>query len=53
MAHAVATPEGPLFSPDEQRKFDAAIADILTHYPPDRKSAAMLPALRVVQSMKG
>ena len=28
-------------------------AEILTHYPADRKSAAMLPALRLVQSMKG
>jgi NADH-quinone oxidoreductase subunit E len=43
----------PLFAPDEQKKFDAQIAELLTHYPPDRKSAAMLPALRVLQSMKG
>ena len=43
----------PLFSPDERQKFDAAISEILTHYPPDRKSAAMLPALRVLQSLKG
>lgn len=43
----------PLFTPDEQKKFDAAIAELLTHYPPDRKSAAMLPALRVLQELKG
>lgn len=45
--------EGPLFTPDEQKKFDSDLAEILTHYPPDRKSAAMLPALRLLQSMKG
>ncbi len=43
----------PLFSPDEQQKFDAALAEIFTHYPSDRKSAAMMPALRLLQSMKG
>ena len=42
-----------LFTPEEQRRFDAGIADLLTHYPPDRKSAAMLPALRLLQSLKG
>jgi NADH-quinone oxidoreductase subunit E len=42
-----------LFTPEEQRKFDAGIAELLTHYPPDRKSAAMLPALRLLQSLKG
>jgi len=43
----------PLFTPDEQKKFDAQIAELLTHYPSDRKSAAMLPALRLLQSIKG
>jgi NADH-quinone oxidoreductase subunit E len=42
-----------LFTPDEQKKFDQDLAEILTHYPPERKSAAMLPALRLVQTMKG
>jgi NADH-quinone oxidoreductase subunit E len=42
----------PLFSADEQKKFDEGIAEILTHYPADRKSAAMLPALRLLQEMK-
>jgi NADH-quinone oxidoreductase subunit E len=42
----------PLFTADEQKKFDAGIADLLSHYPPDRKSAAMLPALRLLQSIK-
>ena len=43
----------PLFSPEEQKKFDEGIAELLTHYPNDRKSAAMLPALRLLQTMKG
>ncbi len=43
----------PLFTPEEQRKFDAGLAEILSHYPEDRKSAAMLPVLRLIQSMHG
>ena len=43
----------PLFTAQEQSKFDADIAELLSHYPSDRKSAAMLPALRVLQTMKG
>lgn len=43
----------PLFTPEEQTQFDQRIAELLTHYPPDRKSAAMLPALRVLQDLKG
>ncbi|MFZ5441858.1 MAG: NADH-quinone oxidoreductase subunit NuoE [Myxococcota bacterium] len=43
----------PLFTAAEQQKFDAGIAELLSHYPPDRKSAAMLPALRLLQTMKG
>ncbi len=43
----------PLFTPEEQKKFDAEIAEILSHYPADRKSAAMLPALRLLQELKG
>jgi NADH-quinone oxidoreductase subunit E len=42
-----------LFSAEEQTKFDSALSEILSHYPPDRKSAAMLPALRLLQAMKG
>ena len=44
---------GPLFTPEEQKKFDADLSEILSHYPEDRKSAAMLPALRLLQSIKG
>jgi NADH-quinone oxidoreductase subunit E len=43
----------PLFTPEEQKKFDAEIADLLSRYPEDRKSAAMLPALRLLQELKG
>ncbi len=42
----------PLFTADERKKFDAGIAELLSHYPVDRKSAAMLPALRLLQSIK-
>jgi len=43
---------GP-FSVDEQTRFDSELARILTHFPADRKSAAMLPALHLLQSIKG
>ncbi len=43
----------PFFSADEQRTFDAQLSEILSHYPSDRKSAAMLPALRILQDLKG
>lgn len=42
----------PLFTVEEQQKFDTGLAEILSHYPSDRKSAAMLPALRLMQSLK-
>lgn len=53
MASSSADGPGALFTPDEQRNFDRDLAEILTHYPEDRKSAAMLPALRLLQTMKG
>ena len=43
----------PLFTPAEQKRFDDEIAVLLSHYPNDRKSASMLPALRVLQTIKG
>ncbi|MHB8878963.1 MAG: NADH-quinone oxidoreductase subunit NuoE family protein [Myxococcaceae bacterium] len=43
----------PLFCAEEQQKFDTDLAEILSHYPADRKSAAMLPALRLLQTLKG
>jgi NADH-quinone oxidoreductase subunit E len=45
--------KAPLFSPQEQKKFDDELSAILSNYPADRKSAAMLPALRLLQSIKG
>ncbi len=41
------------FTPDQQRRFDTEIADLLKRYPPERKQAAMLPALRLVQELVG
>src|SRR5262245_34883145 len=43
----------PLFTSETQKTFDSEIAKILARYPPDRKSAAMLPALRLLQDMVG
>lgn len=43
----------PLFTPEQQQSFDRKVAELLTHYPDDRKSAAMLPVLRLLQEMKG
>jgi NADH-quinone oxidoreductase subunit E len=41
------------FNPDQQRRFDTEIAELLKRYPPERKQAAMLPALRLVQELVG
>ncbi|MBX7101731.1 MAG: NAD(P)H-dependent oxidoreductase subunit E [Myxococcaceae bacterium] len=42
-----------LFTADERARFDAGLSELLSHYPADRKRAAMLPVLRLVQSLKG
>src|SRR5262249_7199257 len=41
------------FSAEERARFDAELAAILTHFPADRKGAAMLPALHLLQEIKG
>jgi NADH-quinone oxidoreductase subunit E len=41
------------FSAEEAQRLTAGIAKILERYPPDRKSAAMLTALRLLQEIKG
>jgi NADH-quinone oxidoreductase subunit E len=41
-----------LFNAEEQKQFDEGISALLKRYPNDRKSAAMLPALRLLQSLK-
>jgi NADH-quinone oxidoreductase subunit E len=38
---------------DEVERFDRELADIVKRYPPDRKVAAMLPALRLGQEIVG
>lgn len=43
----------PLFTSEEQKKFDEGVAKWLARYPADRKSAAMLPVLRLLQEIKG
>src|SRR3954462_12367899 len=42
-----------LFTSEEAKKFDQELDELLSHYPTDRKSAAMLPALRRLQELKG
>jgi NADH-quinone oxidoreductase subunit E len=41
------------FSVEEQERFEAGLAEILPHFPPDQKGAAMLPALHLLQAIKG
>lgn len=41
------------FDADQQARFDREIAELLTHYPSDRKQAAMMMALRLVQELVG
>ena len=41
------------FDASQQARFDTEIAKLLTHYPPDRKQAAMMGALRLVQELVG
>jgi len=40
-------------SASEREKLDSGLAEIFTHYPSDQKAAAMLPALRLLQSIRG
>lgn len=42
-----------LFTAEEQKRFDTELAEILKAYPNDRHEAAMLPALRLLQGIKG
>jgi len=49
----MSTSEKALFTAEEQKRFDAELAEILKHYPNDRHEAAMLPALRLLQGIKG
>jgi len=42
-----------LFSPDELRDFDEELERLLSKYPPERKQAALIPALHAVQRRKG
>jgi NADH-quinone oxidoreductase subunit E len=44
---------GPAFTAEQQSRFDREIAELVTHFPDDRKQAALLPALWLVQNMLG
>ena len=41
------------FNPSEQKTFDEKTAKIFQRYPPERKSAALIPALHVAQELHG
>jgi NADH-quinone oxidoreductase subunit E len=41
------------FTPDEQKRFDAEAAKIFPKYPPERRSAALIPILHLAQNLHG
>jgi len=41
------------FTPDQQKVFDAQVGKIIARYPPERKSAALIPVLHVAQNIHG
>jgi NADH-quinone oxidoreductase subunit E len=41
------------FNEEQQSRFDEALTPVLARYPADRKSAALLPALRLAQQILG
>lgn len=43
----------PTLTSAQIQRFDSEMAVVLSHYPADRKQAAMLPALRLMQDMLG
>ncbi len=43
----------PTLSPEQIKRFDHEMAELLPRYPSDRKQAAMLPALHLMQEMLG
>jgi NADH-quinone oxidoreductase subunit E len=43
----------PQLTPEQIRRFDHEMSELLPRYPPDRKQAAMLPALHLMQEMLG
>ena len=46
-------PASGLFTDVQQARFDEQLARILERYPPENRSAAMLPALRLCQELLG
>jgi NADH-quinone oxidoreductase subunit E len=43
----------PQLTPEQIKRFDQEMSELLPRYPPDRKQAAMLPALHLMQEMLG
>jgi NADH-quinone oxidoreductase subunit E len=43
----------PVFTPEQLTQFDTELAKVVARYPAERKSAAMIPALRLCQDVLG
>jgi NADH-quinone oxidoreductase subunit E len=41
------------FTPEQQRRYDEGVAEILRRYPEDQKGAGLLPTLHLVQDILG
>jgi NADH-quinone oxidoreductase subunit E len=48
-----AVPGPTPFSDDQQRALDAEVARLVAQFPPERKSAALIPALAFAQQLIG
>jgi len=49
-----ATPLTPSpFTAEQQKIFDAEVAKLVTHYPPEHRSAALIPVLHTAQRLQG
>ena len=46
---AIASP----FTPEQQKIFDAKVEKIVSHYPAERRSAALIPVLHIAQELHG
>src|SRR3954470_21458437 len=48
-----AAPVASPFSPEQQKRFDEGLAKAIAKYPPERRKAALLPALHLAQDELG
>ena len=43
----------PDFTPEQRRRYDEGVAELLRRYPPDQKGAALMEVLHLVQELVG